>query len=91
MTAGTSSASTGGSTTKKGGHSDASAKIQENSQKLIQKAVVRIAWYPVVPLVTAIPLALNMSIPVLRSNWQYGWFCAIINNFQVILFSYHDG
>ena len=85
MSAGSGSASTSGATTKKatGGHSDASSKIQESSQKLITKAVVRIAWYPVVPLVTALPLALNMSVAILRSNWQFAWFCAIINNFQV--------
>jgi len=57
--------------------------IEEKSQKMIQKAVMRIAFYPVVPLVTALPLALALSIQELTAIYQFGWFSSIMSNLQV--------
>lgn len=83
ITSGTAS-STGN---KKSGHSSGSGsgtnKIEKKSQEMIQKAVMRIAFYPVVPLITALPLALTLSISQLSRHYQFGWFSSIMSNFQV--------
>lgn len=69
------------SSRSKSGHG--TNKIEEKSQKMIQKAVMRIAFYPVVPLVTALPLALALSINALTEVYQFGWFSSIMSNLQV--------
>jgi hypothetical protein len=75
-----------GSPGKKSGKSSTGTNsIEEKSQKMIQKAVMRIAFYPVVPLVTALPLALALSIIQLTEIYQFGWFSSIMSNLQVSL------
>lgn len=81
-----SSGSGSGSKSKKSGTGHGTNKIEEKSQKMIQKAVMRIAFYPVVPLVTALPLALALSIIQLTKVYQFGWFSAIMSNLQVYFF-----
>ena len=64
-------------------------KIEKNSHEMIQKAVMRIAFYPVVPLVTALPLALTISIADLAKMWEFCLFSSIMSNLQVLLFYFH--
>jgi hypothetical protein len=85
MNAGAESSGHGQTTTKKGEkkNAGASTKIEEKGQKLIQKAVMRIAWYPVVPLVFAMPLAMSLSSQQLSPIWEFTWFSTLMCNFQV--------
>ena len=57
--------------------------IEKKSQDMIKKAVMRIAFYPVVPLVTALPLALGLSNKAIAMIYQFGWFSSIMSNLQV--------
>lgn len=82
-----SSGSGSGGKSKKSASGHGTNKIEEKSQKMIQKAVMRIAFYPVVPLVTALPLALALSIIELTRVYQFGWFSAIMSNLQVYILS----
>ena len=87
MNAGTDSSSHNQTGTLKKGEkkgTGASTKIEEKGQKLIQKAVMRIAWYPVVPLVFALPLAMSLSSRQLSPIWEFTWFSTLMCNFQVI-------
>jgi cobalamin biosynthesis Mg chelatase CobN len=76
-----------GSKSKSGKSRTGTNKIEEKSQKMIQKAVMRIAFYPVVPLVTALPLALALSVHSLTEVYQFGWFSSIMSNLQVFVIS----
>ena len=87
---GTTTGTASSSGNKKSGNSSGSGsgtnKIEKKSQEMIQKAVMRIAFYPVVPLVTALPLALALSVPGISIVWQFGWFSSIMSNLQVFIF-----
>jgi hypothetical protein len=84
MVSGTNSSSHNQTGSLRKGGTGVSTKIEEKGQKLIQKAVMRIAWYPVVPLVFALPLALSLSSRQLSPVWQFTWFSTLMCNFQVI-------